>query len=368
VVEALARLYAASTAGMSATAERDFRVDLKKLLQAANCEDGDARGEALNWLRELNGKAFNLEGPRRDVDIIHQIRVPRAREEALFKLLGEPPPGQRRTTLAQQFASAGSSIIPSRWREAWVSWCERRSRTALAGNPVAPFDRGATSENADLLALLPKLLAWEGESLVRFASCVLCGNSKALETLALSENDGEFRGKLRGKLGRLLEEITGGQVRSLDDLGIFPNPRFALIHGLLRLRLDAEWLDFGRLRGAFRVAQYDIDRAEEVVTTASRCLTVENETSFHELAKLRSGELLIQTSYPGSGTLALLKRLPAGLEFWHFGDSDDAGFDILRVLREKSGRDFRPLHMERGRRPFEQESLGRPTLPHWPFY
>jgi hypothetical protein len=112
----------------------------------------------------------------------------------------------------------------------------------------------------------------------------------------------------------------------------------------------------------------DIQRADEVATIARRCLTVENETSFEELAKLRSGELLVQTSYPGSGTLALVHRLPVTMEFWHFGDSDEAGFDILRVLRDKSGRDIESLHMERGRIPFEQESLGRPTKPTWPFY
>jgi hypothetical protein len=56
------------------------------------------------------------------------------------------------------------------------------------------------------------------------------------------------------------------------------------------------------------------------------------------------------------------------LEFWHFGDSDDAGFDILRVLRENSGREIHPLHMERGRVPFEQESLGRPKDVKWPYY
>jgi hypothetical protein len=73
---------------------------------------------------------------------------------------------------------------------------------------------------------------------------------------------------------------------------------------------------------------------------------VENETSFHELAKLESGELLVCTSYPGSATLALLKKLPSALEFWHFGDSDPEGFDILRDLRERSYRPFRALHMK----------------------
>jgi hypothetical protein len=204
--------------------------------------------------------------------------------------------------------------------------------------------------------------------LVRFASCVLCGNSKTLESLAAQDREGDFRDKLRGKLGRLLEEITSGQICALDDVGIPPNPRFALIHGPIKLRLDGEWLELGRLQGAFRLAEADIVRAESLITAAQRCLTVENETSFHELAKLQSGTLLIQTSYPGSGTLKLLQRLPAELEFRHFGDSDDAGFDILRVLREKSGRDFQPLQMQHGRVPFEQESLGRPNLKCWPFY
>jgi DNA topoisomerase VI subunit A len=165
-----------------------------------------------------------------------------------------------------------------------------------------------------------------------------------------------------------LENITNGAIRSLDDLGIIPNPRFVLVHGPLRLLLDGEWLELGRLQGSFRLAEHDIERAEQITTTATRCLTVENETSFHELAKLQSGELLIQTSYPGSGTLTFMRRLPRTLEFWHFGDSDDAGFDILRTLRENSGREIHPLHMERGRVPFEQESLGRPKDGKWPYY
>ena len=155
--------------------------------------------------------------------------------------------------------------------------------------------------------------------------------------------------------------------RQAQTSSIIPNPRSVLAHGPLPLKLDGEWLDFGRLRGAFRLSQSDIERVEAIHTAAVRFLTVENETSFHELAKLRPGVLLIQTSFPGSATLALLRRLPATLEFHHFGDSDEAGFAILRDLRERSGRDFQALHMERGRPNFEQESLGRPK-PDWPFY
>lgn len=153
----------------------------------------------------------------------------------------------------------------------------------------------------------------------------------------------------------------------------------------------------------------DVTRAEEITSSALRCITVENETSFHELAKLQSGELLVQTSYPGTATRELLRRLAGVQEFWHFGDSDPNGFDILRVLREQTKRTFRPLHMRFRAIPkaqaltpeqrkliqtlldspdlhpvemaelakmlsanslgrFEQESLLKPTLNHWPYY
>jgi hypothetical protein len=369
VLRALAQLFARSQAGRKGRGQIDFQPELKAVLRAADSEDGEAREQALKDLSEAETSGLlQLERHRRDPDIILKVRVPLANEATLFARVRESSPTHRRQALANQFEQAVGYDLPEEWRAAWKIFCERMVRAALSGGDVAPLDRDDLPANAELLALIPKLLAWRGESLVRFASCVLCGNSKRLEELAGTEKEGELRGKLRGKLGRLLEEITGGKIKTLDDLEIMPNPRFVLLSGPLRLRLDGEWLDLGRLRGAFRLAQGDIERAEQITTPARRCLTVENETSFHELAKLRSGDLFIQTSYPGSGTLALLRRMPAGLEFWHFGDSDDAGFDILRDLRAKSGWDFQPLHMKFNKTPFEQEALGKPTLPSWPYY
>ncbi len=369
VLKALAQLFARSHAGRKGRGQIDFQPELKAVLRAADSEDGETREQALKDLSEAEASGLlQLERHRRDPDIILKVRVPLANEAVLFARVSESSPTQRRKTLADQFQQAAGFELPEEWRAGWKAFCERRALAALSGEDITPFDRDDLLANAELLALLPKLFAWRGESLVRFASCVLCGNSKRLEELAGTEKEGELRGKLHGKLGRLLKDITGGEIQALDDLGIMPNPRFVLLSGPLRLRLDGEWLDLGKLRGAFRLAQEDIERAEEIMTTARRCLTVENETTFHELTKLRSGELLIQTSYPGSATLKLLQRLSAEIEFWHFGDCDKAGFEIHRVLKEQSGRDFKPLHMQRGRIPFEQESLGRPVLSSWPFY
>ncbi|MBL0128428.1 MAG: hypothetical protein IPP83_13460 [Flavobacteriales bacterium] len=368
VLQALGDLYSTSAVGSRPEGGRDFIVDLSKLLGAANCRDGDDRAEAEACLRSLHGSLLFLEGPRRDPGIIHRVRVKREQESVLFTRIGGRSPSQQRQALSDQFGVAASYVVPERWRVQWLSWCASKRKAALEGLAVGPFDKVATDENEEVLLLLPKLLAWEGESLVRFVSCVLCGNSKRLEELTTRDKEGPHAGQLRGKLGRLLEEVTGGQVRCLNDIGILHNPRSVLLHGPLVLEFGEGRLDLNLLESPIRLGLLDVKRAQAISSTADKCLTVENETTFHELAKLHSGVLLICTSYPGRATLALMERLPKEMQFWHFGDSDEAGFDIHRVLRERTARAIEPLHMERGRVPFEQEALGRPALACWPFY
>lgn len=407
VLVALAKLYAASKAGRTGAGQRDILVDFKDLLSQAGCQDGEDRDSAIRQLRKLDGSILFLEGPRRDSDIIHQVRLPPSSESKLFSLLGIPSPTNRRETLARQFSEASRFEVPEKWRASWQTFCSELSASVLHGGAVAPFAREDLDGNAELLHLIPRLLMWQqqgDESLLRFASCVLTGNSKRLGDLAAEGPDG----RLTGKVGAILERVTSGEIRSLQDVGISQSPRFALVHGPLRLRLDSEWLDLGLFRGPVRLSGIDIGRALDTETSATRCLTVENETSFHELVKLNSGELLVCTGYPGSATLSLLRKLPSTLEFWHFGDSDPTGFDILRDLRERSGQPFRALHMkwrpvlaadplsigdkrllqslltsecmkaehealrrimrEGTKGNFEQESLGRPEHKRWPFY
>lgn len=369
VLEELAARFGRTPAGRTGIGARDLLVDAEEFLAGLGARDGRKRQEIEQELEAAERAGIvRLERHPRDPAILQRVRMPLSAEAELFRCLGRSSPTEQRAALAAQFwGASGDPGVPEVWREAWVKWCGRMEQAAATGGAVAPFDRVAGAENAELLVLLPRLLAWEGESLVRFASCVLCGDSKRLEGWAASEKEGENAGQLRGKLGRLLSDITDGAVQSLEEVGILPNPRFVLLHGPLRLRLGGQWLDLGLLDGPVRLALADVRRATEWECRARRCLTVENETTFHELAKLRSGELLVQTSFPGSATVALIRALPETLEWWHFGDSDPAGFEILRVLREKTSRPFQPLHMEAGRVPFEQEALGRPRA-QWPFY
>jgi hypothetical protein len=93
------------------------------------------------------------------------------------------------------------------------------------------------------------------------------------------------------------------------------------------------------------ISESNIARAG-IECLATRCVTVENKTSLHQRALQTPDVLHIHTSYPGAAALALLRKLPRSMEFLHSGDTDPAGFDILRDLRQSTGLPIRPLGMD----------------------
>lgn len=399
ILKVFADRYRDSQAGRTGVHTADFTLDYRKLLKAAHAESAEARDHAEDRLREAASQSLGklkLDTHPRDERLIHIVRLSRESGETwLFHHLRESSPTEQRRQLADLFVSFQAVPVPPNNKTAWSNGCLELAQHALDGSSVAPFSRDDLAGNRELLNLIPRVLGWQGESLIRFASCTLCGDSKRLE-------------QLQPRLESALRQITAGRIQSLEELGLLEKPRRVFIRGSLRMKLQDGTLDLGLLHAPAAISETDIRQAIALHCDASHVLTVENETTFLELAKLNSDTLLIQTSYPGRAVLALLACLPAHLPIHHFGDTDPSGFDILRDLRTRSGRTIQPLHMRY--RPsagteilppsdlliidrlltdplmadchtalqamrdsgtkgdFEQESLGRPTLLKWPFY
>lgn len=333
VLEQLARRYARRRAGRTGAGVQRVLFDYEEILHASGCADGPERTAAEEQLREAARRGWiALHAHRRDASLIHQIEFLPAGEPPVFALLAEKSPTREREDWQAHFRLAAAFAVPEPWSASWRDWCLSRAEAAGRGQIQPPFNRKEEAEGRELLRLLAGILSWRGESLIRFASCVLCGESKRLEQWS-------------AKLETALTQITGGAAATLEAHGILHIPRTVLAHGPLRLEFAEGTLDLGLLHAPVWLSEADLLRASRLHTTASRCLTVENETTMQELAKQQSGTLLIHTSYPSSAVLALLRRLPAATECWHFGDSDPRGFDILRDLRARSGRRFHALHM-----------------------
>jgi hypothetical protein len=399
VLRVFADRYRESQAGRTGAGSKDFMLDYRELLKAAGALEAESRIVAEERLRQAASESDSklvLETHPRDDKLILLIRLVRDGGESwLFHHLKETSPTEERQALAALFAISRYALELDVWHDDWSSWCMRMAGHALKGDAVAPFSRSDLEASRELLGVLMRVLRWQGESLIRFASCTIAGDSKRLESL-------------RPRIESALSQISNRRVQSLEDLGLMEKPRQVFIHGPLGLELPGGMLNVGLLTGPASLSETDIRAATRIHCEAARVLTVENETSFLELAKVNRDTLLIQTSYPNRAVLALLARLPAELPFHHFGDTDPAGFDILRDLRARSKRPVQPLHMRfrfgsdsealsradyqlidrllhdplladcageltfmktsgcKGA--FEQESLGLPSMDRWPFY
>ena len=275
--------------------------------------------------------------------------------------------------------------------------CRRFAQAAQTGRALAPFSRVDARYTEELLRVAFELLHWTRESLIRFASCQLFGNSKELE-------------RCRSSLETILSIVTEGEVHDLAQLGILDNPRACIVAGSMVLHYETETADLQALKGPITLSLADVRACVRVETTASRFCTIENPTTFHELSKIRSDTLFAcSDGYPKPVLRDFIGLLDSNLEMLHFGDTDPAGFDILRHLRAETGRRIDSLHMEfrPSCRPeplspgdvvlaqrvlmspdlsaaekaivqrmldtgdkgnFEQERLGIPRFQHWPFY
>ncbi len=332
ILRALADLYQKSAAG----GVRDYTCGYEDLLRHAACHDGDERERAEGDLKRgehSSGGLLSIDrAPRSAIPL--RVRLAKDGGEAwLFTRTGQSSPSDRRIDLAGFFHESGQFLVPEDWRSAWTAWCGMLAENVAANRSIQPFKREDPAGNHDFRNALLGVIHWQGESLIRFASSVICGDSKKLENL---EN----------RLISALQAIRGDSTVSLEDLGILRKPRTLTFHGPLVLKTAGSAVDFTPLPGPTRISEVNLIKAEEVSTTAPHCLTVENEEVFLEIAKQNHGWLLVHTSFPGSAVRRLFSSLSPDLTCWHFGDSDPAGFDILRDLREKTGRDFQPVCME----------------------
>lgn len=335
VLSALADLYRKSVAGAQGGA-RDFICDYEQLLRHARCHDGDERESAEDDLKRAeveSGGLMSLDRAPRS-GIFQRVRLSRKEGETwLFGRIGEPSPAGKRTELGGFFKAMAQRPVPEGWADRWRTWCGQLERNAHAGNPVQPFKRDDPAGNDRFLAALLGVIHWRGESLIRFASSAICGDSKRLENL-------------EALLVSALRVIHNDDTVTLEDFGILRKPRTLSFHGPLVLTLGGHAVNFTPLPGPSRISETNLIDADDVITTAAICVTVENEDVFLELAKRNRGWLLVHTSFPGSAVRRLFQRLSGELDCRHFGDSDPAGFDILRDLRERTGRMFRPVGME----------------------
>lgn len=134
-----------------------------------------------------------------------------------------------------------------------------------------------------------------------------------------------------------------------SHFNIIKNPGFIYLNGNIKIRLNGQIIDIGKLNSPFSLTTANIKFLEIIEIQDTKVLTVENLTSFYDTS-LKDTLIVYLGGYHNALRRELLLKIyefNSNLKFYHFGDIDAGGFYIYRHLLEKTNIPFELLAMDR---------------------
>lgn len=378
---------------------KPFTRDWTKLLEQAGVHGSEDLATATREVEKLEKQGLlTLKRHRYRTYIIQRVALPLGKEHWLHELFSTISPStlnEESLLCLKRHQEMHHAIYPN----AWQSLLQRLATAFQEGRNLRPF-HWTRPDHVDFLLETVYLISsrvWESGSLVRHVSTQIGLKSKDLE---------KRRRQIESALSLMLD-----QPFVLEGLGIrCSQPRIEIAGDLTLHFPDGTTQRIDELASTYQLTS-DLERANYATTKATRILSVENtKTTLRLLAEVNEDKdtLLIAGTYPGEGFQRLLQLLPQDLPAYHFGDTDPAGYLILSKIRAKAGRTVNSFLMSYRASPkvvaltefdrkiiptlmidpllgdvheeisffeahgckgdFEQESLGKPDLPIWPFY
>jgi len=379
------------------SAKQGYSCDWVKLLDASGISRAEETATAERELKALE-KAGHFRVKYHRTKIIDRITLPLDQEQWLcdrFDTARAVALLEKSLRILDAQALLHHPVFHEEW-ERLISQLREKFRT---GKSLRPFFWNYPDRLATILDRLYQITArsWPLGTLIRDASVQLGMDSKGLD---------QHRRIIEGGLSRLF-----GSPVDLKSLGLVSEDSYVELSGNLTLHFkDGNSQNYDSIRYTVIHAS-DLARCSHITTPATRLLTIENKkTTFRQFSAANEDRntLLATTSFPTSAFIDLLKKLPTSLEHHHFGDTDPAGWLILQKLRLATSRPVLPFHMkwrpaaipipctgydagllpklladerlidvrneifviseQNDRGDFEQETLGAPCLPGWPFW
>ena len=295
----------------------------------------------------------------------HELKAIRAREdawEAIYRQLGRKDARARTREQLDFYHNAGTTEVTRRFARTEEERLNNRRK------PRYPM------EKARLLIELTDRI-WNNRQflLERELSMAVFGDSKAFENtwrkpaVDLLMQYGEREYPL--EQAKNPDSEREKQAIVLAAHGIEPNPSYIYVKGGITLCFQ-DGTEMRIPRGAAAGIQTPaLEKLIRVSTDASFVMTVENLTAYHRVDE-PEGLCLFLSGFHQTGMEKLLRQIAADrpdLRWFHFGDLDPAGIQILQRLRRGTGLPIAPWHMgmedlerwQRWGKPLEAHDLPR---------
>lgn len=133
----------------------------------------------------------------------------------------------------------------------------------------------------------------------------------------------------------------------LEDYNIVKNKGNAIAKQGITFRINNQTINLDLLNEEFYFSMDMLVKMDVVALSKPKVITVENLTSFYAF-KDDKAIILYLGGFHNSAKRELIKKIHAfnpNLEFYHTGDIDCGGFEILIDLRNKTGINFKPFLM-----------------------
>lgn len=256
----------------------------------------------------------------------------------LYALLQRTPRNQQVESLESLLAF---EMPRAEWHASFLSWAQ--SQLALHRS-VAPLALDDLRKSRDLLRALSAIASLSQPTLERTLSVRLFNDSKRLEAL-------------RPAIANVLRHHDAQALSYGDDTwallaahAVERVPEYVPVAGPLLLQAGSP-IDLAAFAPSVALSAIMLRTITVAGCAASVVVTIENATSFSELAAVRPAQVfaLYTGGFATPTVIALLHRLrvasPA-LRFYHWGDCDAGGLRILAHLRSQLG-PIAPLLMNR---------------------
>ena len=214
-------------------------------------------------------------------------------------------------------------------------FCEEQFRRLEENKKVKYSDDLERLER--ILKVLAEIENVEEETFIRNFSIRVLGDSKAFE-------------HIKTAVVTLLCEYGGYPDKEcvLQDLNIVNNPGYVYVKGKGTITISGQTIDFGRLDGDFGLSSAVLDDIEKVEISASKVITIENLTTFNSFVD-NDALIIYLGGYHNSIRRNMIRKIyedNPDKQYFHYGDIDAGGFNILLDLRRKTGISFAPLNMD----------------------
>lgn len=215
-------------------------------------------------------------------------------------------------------------------------FCKTQLERIAKNKKVEYFD-GDMQEYENLLKAVSEVFNVRDETYMRDFSVRIFGDSKAFE-------------KIRNKVVSLLFQFGDFPEKDtiLEDLNIVKNPGHVYLKGSGIITVAGQRIDLSVLNGDIALSSDLLKQIEKIQVNGNRVVTIENMTSFHAFSEPDTLAIYLGGYHNAHrrNLIQLIYEQNPTASYYHYGDIDAGGFDILLHLRKKTGVAFQPYHMD----------------------